>query len=38
MVVEADDGPVNVDVDAGYYTFNDMKEKLERSWVMLGFG
>jgi hypothetical protein len=37
MVVETEDGPVNVDVNAGYYTFNDMKEKLERSGVMLTY-
>jgi hypothetical protein len=28
MTVKTDDGSVNVDVDAGYYTLNDMKEKL----------
>ena len=37
MVVKTDDGPTNVDVDAGYYTFNDMKEKLERSGVTLTY-
>jgi hypothetical protein len=32
MTVETDDGPVEVAVYPGYYTFNDMKEKLERMW------
>jgi hypothetical protein len=33
MTVKTDDGPVEVAVYPGYYTFNDMKEKLERSGV-----
>jgi hypothetical protein len=37
MVVETGGGSVDVDVDAGYYTFNDMKEKMERSGVMLTY-
>ena len=37
MTVKTDDGSVNVDVDAGYYTLNDMKEKLGRSGVTLTY-
>ena len=37
MTVKTNDGSVNVDVDAGYYTLNDMKEKLERSGVTLTY-
>ena len=33
MTVETDDGLVDVAVYPGYYTFNDMKEKLEKSGV-----
>jgi hypothetical protein len=37
MTVKTDDGSVIVDVDAGYYTLNDMKEKLGRSEVTLTY-
>jgi hypothetical protein len=37
MVVETDDGMVNVAVPPGYYTFSDMKEKLEKSGVVLTY-
>jgi hypothetical protein len=37
MTVKTDDGPVEVAVYPGYYTFNDMKEKLERSGVTLTY-
>ena len=37
MTVKTDDASVNVDVDAGYYTLNDMKEKLGRSGVTLTY-
>ena len=37
MTVETDDGLVEVAVYPGYYTFNDMKEKLERSGVTLTY-
>jgi hypothetical protein len=37
MVVETDDGLVNVAVLPGYYTFNDMKEKLGKSGVVLTY-
>jgi hypothetical protein len=35
MTVKTDDGPVEVAVYPGYYTFNDMKEKLGKSGVTL---
>ena len=37
ITVKTDDGPVEVAVYPGYYTFNDMKEKLERSGVTLTY-
>ena len=37
MTVKTDYGPVEVAVYPGYYTFNDMKEKLERSGVTLTY-
>jgi hypothetical protein len=37
IVVETDDGLVDVDVDARYYTISDMREKLERSGVTLTY-
>jgi hypothetical protein len=32
ITVKTDDGSVEVAVYPGYYTFNDMKEKLEKKW------
>ena len=37
MTVKTDDGLVNVDVAVGYYTLNDMKEKLGKSGVILTY-
>ena len=37
MTVKTADGPVEVAVYPGYYTFNDMKEKLEKSGVTLTY-
>ena len=37
MTVKTDDGLVNVDVAVGYYTLNDMKEKLGKSGVTLTY-
>ena len=37
MTVKTDDGPVEVAVYPGYYTFNDMKEKLGKSGVTLTY-
>jgi hypothetical protein len=37
MTMKTDDGPVEVSVYPGYYTFNDMKEKLGKSGVTLTY-
>ena len=37
MTVKTDDGLVNVDVAVGYYTLNDMKEKMGKSGVTLTY-
>ena len=37
MTMKTDDGPVEVSVFPGYYTFSDMKEKLGRSGVTLTY-